>query len=123
MNILPILVVHHKSAQARACLDYGVLNRHIVNHPGSDAACCSETLRTCRTITDVQTLDLTKAYLQLYIRPDLWKYQIIIYNEIIYCLTRLRSGLSIAPRCLRTVLQYVLKDTKCAIYIDDIIFF
>ena len=71
-------------------------------------------------------LDLRKAYLQILVDPDFWKFQVIKHNGQSYYLTRLGFGLSSAPRIMSEILRTVLSlDSKIQQgtnhYIDDVI--
>ena len=71
-------------------------------------------------------LDLSKAYLQLQVNRDLWKYQVIQHKGKNYYLSRLGFGLSCAPRIMSRVLKEMLAmdpliQAATDHYIDDII--
>ena len=61
-------------------------------------------------------LDLKSAYLQLKIKRDLWKYQLVEYKGNTYCLTRLGFGLNCTPRIMSKILKSVTRS-----YINDIL--
>jgi hypothetical protein len=126
-GILPLMaVVQENKRKVRPVLDYRELNQYVSSHTG-ESEVCSEKLRRWRRLgKNVKILDLRKAYLQLHVSEDLWKYQVIKYKKKTYCLTRLGFGLSVAPKIMSTVLTKVLSlesDVKLGTdsYIDDII--
>ena len=70
-------------------------------------------------------IDLRKAYLQIRVDEELWLYQVLSFNNKMYCLTRLGFGLSVAPKVMTFILRRVLSSSEdfCLgpySYIDDI---
>ena len=88
---------------------------------------CDESLRRWRKLGEnVTMLDLSKAYLQVHVNRELWRYQRIVHKGKMYCLTRLGFGLNVAPKIMTAIVRRVLSlrdDIKNASdsYIDDII--
>ena len=71
-------------------------------------------------------MGLKSAYFQIYVDKNLWLYQLVEYNGLIYCVTRLGFGLSSASKIMTAVLKMVLtKDNTVkratSSYIDDIL--
>lgn len=71
-------------------------------------------------------LDLHKAYLQVHVEKELFKYQPIKYDGQMYVMTRMGFGLSVAPKIMLSILRKVLNldqriASACHSYIDDII--
>lgn len=126
-SLVPLMAVEQiNKDKVRPVLDFRELNQFVSCHSG-DSAVCDETLRTWRQFgTNIQLLDLKKAYLQLHIDPAFWKHQVVRHNGKLYYLTRLGFGLSSAPRIMSKILKKVLsldEDIKNSTdsYIDDII--
>jgi hypothetical protein len=126
-GILPLMaVLQENKGKVRPVLDYRELNQYIKSHTGDSDVCCEKLRRWRRLGRNVKILDLRKAYLQLHVNEDMWKYQVVIYKKRTYCLTRLGFGLSVAPKIMSAVLTKVLSlesDVKLGTdsYIDDII--
>ena len=76
-GVLPLMaVVQVNKDKVRPVLDFRELNEHVSNHPGTDAAVCSETLRRWRRIPGrLKIVDLKSAYLQVHVTEGLWQYQ------------------------------------------------
>jgi hypothetical protein len=108
-GIVPLLaVVQHNKLKLRPVMDYREINRYVSSHTG-DSAVCGESLRRWRKMGDnVKIIDLRKAYLQLHVDPEQWKYQVVVFEGRKYCLTRLGFGLSVAPRIMTAVLTKIL---------------
>ena len=126
-GIVPLMaVVQRNKKKVRPVLDYREVNQYISTHTG-DSDVCSETLRSWRKMGEnLKVVDLRKAYLQIHVHEDLWKYQVVMFNGKTYCLTRLGFGLNIAPRVMTKILRCVLASDKqvfsgTSSYIDDVI--
>jgi ribonuclease HI len=125
--LIPLLAVMQSSKhKVRPVLDYRELNEHVSSHTG-ESVVCGEKLRKWRSMgINVKLLDLRKAYLQLHIAEDLWKYQVTKFQGKIYCLTRLGFGLNVAPKIMTAVVNAILSSDPevrrgTDSYIDDII--
>lgn len=125
--ILPLIPIEQPAkGNVRPVLDFREVNQYVVNHT-AHADVCDETLRRWRQMRGkISMLDLKKAYLQIHVEPDLWKYQVIKHNGRCYYLTRLGFGLSSAPRIMSEVLRKVLSfDPDVARgtdhFVDDLI--
>ena len=64
--------------------------------------------------------------MQLHVKENLWNYQRVCYDGVIYNLTRLGFGLASAPRIMTKVLERVLSleekiRSGTSIYVDDIL--
>lgn len=71
-------------------------------------------------------LDLRKAYLQIHMDSDLWRFQPVRFKGRVYVMTRMGFGLSVAPKVMTKILRKVLSlDDRVrdgtSSYIDDII--
>ena len=76
--------------------------------------------------SNLQIIDLRKAYLQFHVDSSLWRYQVVEYKGRRYCLTRLGFGLNVAPKIMTLVLNKVLSMDPVVrsgtdSFIDDII--
>ena len=127
-GVLPLMaVVQVNKDKVRPVLDFRELNEHVSNHPGTDAAVCSETLRRWRRIPGrLKIVDLKSAYLQVHVTEGLWQYQQVLYKGQRYFLTRLGFGLNSAPKIMTKIVQLVLAQDERVhagtdSYIDDII--
>ena len=125
-GLIPLMaVVQRNKSKVRPVMDYREVNTYITSHTG-DSSVCGETLRRWRQMGDnIKLIDLRKAYLQIHVHPDLWKFQVVSFKGKVYCLTRLGFGLNIAPRIMTKILNCVLgMDSKVKLgtdsYIDDI---
>jgi len=126
-GIVPLMaVVQRNKAKVRPVLDYREVNGFISSHT-AESVVCHETLRKWRMMgSNLSIIDLRKAYLQLHIHPDLWRFQVVKYKGKTYCMTRLGFGLNVAPKVMSAVLNKVLSsDPDIAdatdSYVDDII--
>ena len=125
--VLPLIaqVQEHKvTTPVRPCLDYRNLNDCIVSYPGLDAPDVGDKLRKWRRLAgeaeQYVLLDICKAYLQVYVAPELLKYQTVVYGGKLYVMTRMGFGLSIAPKFLNVIIQWVTRNLKVDNYIDDL---
>jgi hypothetical protein len=116
-----------RKGRVRPIMDYREMNKRIISNPGTDCAVCPEKLRRWRKMGEnVDMLDLKKAYLQLFIHPSLQTYQCVRWKGVVYVMTRMSFGLSIAPKVMDKVLSTVLAQNPLIQantdnYIDDII--
>ncbi|KAI0981194.1 hypothetical protein GJ496_003706 [Pomphorhynchus laevis] len=107
-------------------MDFRLLNSYISSHTADSDVCISK-LRNWRRWGDrLSLIDLRRAYLQIHVDESLWPYQVVVYRNKRYVLTRLGFGLNIAPRILKAIVHFVLsKDMLVAqstdSYLDDII--
>ena len=75
-----------------------------------------------KSAADLRMLDIRKAYLQVRVHPDLFRYQTVLLRDKIYVLERMGFGLSIAPKVMDTIVKFVLRDyPNMDNYLDDII--
>ena len=126
-GILPMIAVEQPAkANVRPVLDFRHVNQYVMCHT-AQADVCDETIRRWRQWRGkISMLDLRKAYLQILVDTDLWRFQVIRHKGRSYYLTRLGFDLSSAPRIMSEILRTVLKlDPKIAQgtdnYIDDFI--
>ena len=127
VGILPMMVIDQKNkGKVRPVLDYRELNAYVKTYTGDSDVCDRSTRRWRRFGERVAMLDLKKAYLQIHIEPELWKFQKVRYKGGTYYLTRLGFGLNVAPKIMSTILRRVLslrEDIRESTdnYIDDVI--
>ena len=127
-GIIPLMAVDQTNkGKVRPVLDFRELNKYVACHTGDDVMdVCGQRLREWRRMEgDAALVDLKGAYLQIRIAKDLWKYQIVNYNNQSYYLTRLGFGLNCAPRIMSKILKTVLSCNRIisqnvSSYIDDI---
>ena len=125
-GVVPLMaVIQRNKNKVRPVLDYREVNEFLSCHTAESVA-CNESLRIWRRMgTNISLIDLKKAYLQLHVHPDLWKFQVVRYKGRTFCMTRLGFGLSVPPKIMSCVLRKILSlDRKVAAatesYIDDI---
>ena len=124
--VLPLLAVvqpHKPTTPVRPCLDYRMLNKLIESSPGLDAPACSETLRSWRKSPagDFQLVDLSKAYLQVHVHPELQRYQVVLWQGKPYVMTRVGFGMNIAPKFMDIIIRYVTRGyPEVDNYVDDL---
>ncbi|KAI0989289.1 hypothetical protein GJ496_011401 [Pomphorhynchus laevis] len=125
--VIPLLAVAQESKnKVRPVMDFRLLNSYISSHTADSDVCISK-LRNWRRWGDrLSLIDLRRAYLQIHVDESLWPYQVVVYRNKRYVLTRLGFGLNIAPRILKAIVHFVLsKDMLVAqstdSYLDDII--
>ena len=109
--VLPLIAVtqeHKVTTPVRPCLDYRYLNKKICSRPGFDPPVCGDTLRRWRTAgKKLALLDIRKAYLQIHVSPELYRYQVVLWEGQTYVMTRMGFGLSVAPKIMDVVVKYV----------------
>ena len=127
VSVLPLLAKvqsHKSSTPVRPCLDYRALNKCIVSHPGGEAPACDERLRAWRQAgpaSNFQLLDISKAYLQVRVRPSLLKHQTVLWNGQVYVMERMGFGLSVAPKILDAIVKWVVRNFEGVDnYVDDL---
>ena len=126
-GIIPLMaVIQSNKGKVRPVMDYRELNQFVSSHT-AESEICSEKLRSWRKLgNNLAIIDLRKAYLQISVDPDLYKYQVVVFKGKKYCLTRLGFGLNCAPRIMTQILKKVFSmdsEISAAVdsYIDDII--
>ena len=93
--VLPLLAApqeHNPSNPVRPCLNYCLLNQKIKSHPGADAPACAETIRRWRqagVVNQYELVDISKVYLQIYLSPELQKFQCVVWKGMLYVLERM----------------------------------
>ena len=125
--VLPLLAVkqeHKVTTPVRPCLDYTALNKELVSNPGAEAPACQEKLRQWRGAGEPDgyvLIDIRKAYLQVHVSPDLWRYQVIKWKGRTYVLTRMGFGLAVAPKMMDLIVRYSTRQfPRVDNYIDDL---
>ncbi|GFO16630.1 Pol polyprotein [Plakobranchus ocellatus] len=127
-GIVPLIAVEQVTKnKVRPVLDFRELNKFVECHTGGDVLdVCSDRLREWRQIDgDIEIVDLKSAYLQIHVAKELWKYQLVKFNGVVYALTRLGFGLTSAPKIMSMILKWVLAQKPeikqaTSSYIDDI---
>ena len=76
-----IAVVRLTINEVKPVLDYWESNKHVSCHMGGEFIdVCGETLQRWRQKSAASTIvDLKSAYLQIHVKPHLWKYQFVHY--------------------------------------------
>ena len=128
-HYLPIIAVCQQKGQStkiRPVFDFRSLNDHIESHTGGATPLCASRIRQWRQLgSHCAILDLKRAYLQILIAPDLWRFQAVSWQGKTYLLTRLGFGLSSAPKIMTQIVEHVLSvdpvlAAKVSNYIDDL---
>lgn len=128
-HYLPIIAVCQRKGEnikVRPVFDYRLLNKHIESHTGGATPLCASRIRQWRQLgSHCSILDLKRAYLQVRVAPDLWRFQAVSWQGKTYLVTRLGFGLSSAPKIMTQIVEYVLSvDNVIAAnvsnYIDDL---
>jgi hypothetical protein len=126
-GVIPLMaVVQANKNKVRPVMDYRELNQYVSSHT-AESEVCGEKLRQWRKMgTNLKIMDLRKAYLQLHVSEELWKYQVVKFKGRLYCLTRLGFGLSVAPKIMCSIVHKVLSMNENVragtdSYVDDII--
>ena len=126
-GIVPLMaVVQPNKGKVRPVLDFRELNQYVSSHT-AESEVCSSKLRLWRKLgNNLAVIDLSKAYLQIHVHPDLFKFQVVIFQGQKYCLTRLGFGLNSAPKIMASILKKIFSlepKVKDAVdsYVDDII--
>lgn len=126
-GIIPLMaVIQINKEKVRPVLDYRELNQYVSSHTGTSDV-CGEKLRKWRCMgKNVKMIDLRKAYLQIHLSKKLWKFQVVKFHGMTYCLTRLGFGLNVAPKIMSAIVNKVLSIDSTVragtdSYIDDII--
>ncbi|KAF4680397.1 hypothetical protein FOZ60_013553 [Perkinsus olseni] len=127
--VLPLVPVvqSHKSTAVRPTIDYTYVNRFCIMASDPFAGNCQREIRRWRRVADGNVLDISRAYPSLLLDPEQSWYQVIRLDHRsdgpYFRLCRLGFGASSAPRILKSVLDFCLKDepTKNLRYFDDIL--
>ena len=125
-GLMPLMAVIQKNkAKVRPVLDFRELNEHIQPYTANVDVCAQKMRQWRKQGSNVALIDLTKAYLQIGMDPELWLYQTVVYKGERLCLTRLGFGLNVAPVIMRAVLEAVLQQDPAvyeatSAYIDDV---
>ena len=125
--VLPLLAQvqeHKETTPVRPCLDYRHLNDQLTSQPGNSAPVCEDKLRKWRQAGDANEfclLDVRKAYLQVHVEPELARYQTVLWQGKTYVMSRMGFGLSVAPKFMDIIIQWILQVFPQADnYVDDI---
>ena len=128
-HFIPLMAVAQRKGEeekVRPVLDYRSLNSTIESRPGGATPLCRDRLREWRSKgPQCGVIDLRRAYLQIHIVPEFWCYQAVQWHGETFLLTRLGFGLSVAPKVMAAIVDYVLRQNEtinraASAYIDDI---
>jgi hypothetical protein len=123
-RVLPLIAVlqkHKVSTPVRPVLDYRALNELICSVRNQDTASVTATLRKWRHLQTAVFLDIRKAYMQIGIARHLWPFQGVCVNGVWYLLAVMGFGWANAPKVLRAVVKYILRDVEGADdFFDDL---
>jgi len=121
----PLVLVRKKNGKLRMCVDFrrlnSITNREIYPIPSGPEI--FDRLSGNKFFT---TIDLSKGYYQIKLDSASQKKTAFSTSAGHFHFTRLPFGLTSAPTSFQSVLEKILRNenqTKCAIYIDDIIIF
>lgn len=124
--LIPLMaVVQSNKDKVRPVMDFRELNCFVQAHT-ADADVCADKIRGWRREgSNVSTLDMSSAYMQVHVAKPLWPFQTVIFRGMRYCLTRLGFGLNVAPLIMKYVVAAALsRDEKVSkassSYYDDI---
>ena len=108
-GIVPLMAVLQSTKdKVRPVLDYREVNQFVSSHTAASDV-CNEKLRSWRRLgSNVSSVDFRKAYLQVHVHPDLWRFQVVEYAGRKFCLTRLGFGLNVAPKIMCAIIKTVL---------------
>ncbi len=129
-NTVPLMAVEQckgATTKVRPVLDFRRLNQSIVSRPGFALPLCQARLREWRKYgLNCSVVDLQKAYLQVFVAPELWTYQAVQWCGKTYLLTRLGFGLCVTPKIMTAIIEWILGQEKdvavgTSSYIDDIL--
>ena len=127
-GVIPILAKDEREVKGkvRPVLDFRELNKFIAVH-SADSEICIERLREWRRIgKQAKLVDLSKAYLQIKLDEEVQQVHIVRVFGRLYKLTRVGSGLAIAPNIMTAVVHRVLSlndkvRAGTSSYMDDIL--
>ena len=124
--VLPLMAVvqeHKATTPVRPVLDYRKLNELVASNPGLQSPVCEDTLRKWRKKgeQEYELIDIRKAYLQVHVSPELFRFQTVKWRGKLYAMTRMGFGLSVAPKYMDLVVKYVTRDMPDVDnYVDDL---
>lgn len=128
-HFIPLMAVSQRKGEeekVRPVLDYRRLNSAVESRPGGATPLCRDRLREWRSNgSRCALIDLRRAYLQIRVAPEFWCYQAVQWHGETFLLTRLGFGLSVAPKLMAAIVDYVLGqddiiNRAASAYIDDI---
>ena len=126
-GLIPLMaVVQQNKAKVRSVMAFRELNTHISAFTAESDVCTAKMREWRRQGTNVATVDLKKAYLQIHICKSFWPYQTVVFKGQKYSLTRLGFSLNVAPLVMKAVLTHVLSQDQhvrqgTSAYVDDIL--
>ncbi|KAI0985745.1 hypothetical protein GJ496_011070 [Pomphorhynchus laevis] len=125
--LIPLMAVMDATkSKVRPVLDFRGLNGFVTSNT-ADADVCVDKIRSWRRKGEhLSIMDLSRAYLQIYVYEKLWKYQVARFGGRQVCLTRLEFELNVAPKIMKAVVEKVITldhnvRAACDSYLDDII--
>ena len=125
-GVVPLMAVFQESKnKSRPVLDFRDLNSMMESQPGADSAVCAETIRKFRRMgKNLFLVDLRKAYMQIHVDPECYKFQVIKWKGRKFVVKRMMFGMAAAPKVLRRVLEKIFNVTGIRefveFYADDI---
>ncbi|KAI0985832.1 hypothetical protein GJ496_004989 [Pomphorhynchus laevis] len=126
-SVIPLLAVAQESKnKMRPVMDFRQLNSYISSHTAESYACILKLRNWRRWVDNLSLIDLRRAYLQIPFDKSLLPYQMVVYRNKRYVLTRLGFVLNIELRILKAVVHFVLGKDMLVVqstdsYLDDII--
>jgi len=121
----PLVLVRKKNGKLRMCVDFRELNA-ITKREFYPIPNAQEIFDRLSGKKFFSTIDLSKGYYQIKLDPSSQSKTAFSTSTGHYQFTRLPFGLTSAPTSFQSVLEKILvkeKQTKCAVYIDDVIVF
>ena len=128
-RFLPMMAVRQEKgcgSRVHPVFDYWSLKSTIESHPGGAMPLCAVRLHQwCQLGTIVVVLDLCKAYLQVFVDPELWLHQAIYWHSEVYLLIHLGFSLTSAPAIMMAIVEWVMAadpriNKAASNYIEDI---
>ena len=115
---------HKPSTPVRPCLDHRAINKQITSHPGLDAAVCADKLRCwwqAGPPSGYHLMDISEGCLQVHVHPDLFQYQVVIWQGELYVMERMGFGLSVGPKVMGAIVKWITrKKPQVDNYVDDL---
>ena len=121
--LIPLMViVQDNKGKVRLVMDYRELNNFVDAYMANVDVCALKLWEWWQQGSNVATLDLRRAYLQVRVPQSLWPFQI---KERRYCLTQLGFGLNVAPKIMSVIMNVVMSQDEeiqraTSSYIDNV---
>ena len=118
--LLAVSQPHKSSTPVRPVLDYCALNELIKCNPGTELPVCEDTVQQWRKKDDtdnLEMLDIRKAYLQVFVSPDMYRFQTMLWNNEVFVMTRI----GFAPKMMDIIVKCATCDFQDVDnYVDDL---